>query len=185
MPVREILLFPDETLKKPCQEVRDMDASVLGLLTDLTDTLYASPGVGLAAPQIHILLRAVVVDVTRPPPGGRPAQKGHGLIALANPRILRAEGEQIFREGCLSIPEFLANVKRAAWIQVEGLDRRGEKVRLETDGFEAVALQHEIDHLDGVLFLDRVTNVKTDLFRRKKSADKRPAGGSSGPPVSP
>lgn len=172
MAVREILLFPDPLLQKTCDPVREVDAAAHQLLQDLADTLYGSPGVGLAAPQVGTLLRAVVVDVTRKPPSGRPAPKGHGLIALLNPRIAKAEGEQTFREGCLSIPEFLANVKRAAWIRLEGLDRSGELVRLETEGFEAVAVQHELDHLDGVLFLDRVADVKTDLFRRKNYGAK-------------
>jgi peptide deformylase len=168
MAVREILLFPDPTLKTACAPVAQADQAARDLLADLADTLYASPGVGLAAPQINRLLRAVVVDVTRPPPPGRPQQKGHGLISLLNPRILKTDGEQMFREGCLSVPEFLANVKRAAWIEVEGVTAKGQVERFSTEGFEAVALQHEIDHLDGVLFLDRVANVKTDLFRRKQ-----------------
>jgi peptide deformylase len=167
MAVRDILLFPDPTLKEVCRPVVGVTAAEHALLADLTDTLYHSPGVGLAAPQIGTLLRAVVVDVTRKPPSGRPPAKGHGLIALLNPVIRKTHGELVFREGCLSIPEFLANVKRAAWVEVEGLDREGEVKRVEAEGFEAVALQHEIDHLDGVLFLDRVTNIKTDLFRRK------------------
>ena len=168
MSVREILIFPDPRLKEKCRSVEGVDSSAHQLLTDLADTLYASPGVGLAAPQIGSLYRAIVVDVARKASPGRPAPFARGLIALLNPRILKTEGEQVFREGCLSIPEFLADIKRAAWIQLEGLDRKGELVRLETEGFEAVALQHEIDHLDGILFLDRVANVKTDLFRRKK-----------------
>jgi peptide deformylase len=167
MAVRDILLFPDPFLKTVCENVPQADQAAAELLKDLSDTLYHSPGVGLAAPQIGRLLRAVVVDVTRPPPPGRPPQKGRGLIALLNPRVLKTAGEQTFREGCLSIPEFLANVKRAAWISVEGLTADGQVETFETEGFEAVALQHEIDHLDGVLFLDRVTDVKTDLFRRK------------------
>jgi peptide deformylase len=172
MAVRPILLFPDPTLKEVCRDAAELGDQTQTLLRDLTDTLYASPGVGLAAPQIGSLWRAVVVDVTRPPPTGRPPAKGHGRIALLNPRVVKMAGEQVFREGCLSIPEFLANVKRAAWIRVEGVDERGNATELETEGFEAVALQHEIDHLDGILFLDRVANVKTDLFRRKNPAPK-------------
>lgn len=167
MPVRDILLFPDPFLKTPCRPVDAVDDASRALLDDLADTLYRSPGVGLAAPQIHSSWRAMVVDVTRKPPSGKPPPKGHGLVALLNPRVVKAEGSLVFREGCLSIPEFLADVKRAAWVRVEGLDRNGSPAALETDGFEAVALQHEIDHLDGVLFLDRVADVRTDLFRRK------------------
>jgi peptide deformylase len=167
MAVRPILLFPDPNLKQVCETVGDLDDSVCTLLSDLTDTLYASPGVGLAAPQIGSRLRAVAVDVTNTP-SGRPPVMGHGLVVLLNPRVVKMEGVQIFREGCLSIPDFLANVQRAAWVRVEGLDVRGEPLILEADGFEAVVFQHEIDHLDGILFLDRVDNIKTDLFRRKQ-----------------
>jgi peptide deformylase len=167
--IREILLFPDQALKRVCAEVGAVDEGAAGVLTDLADTLYSTPGVGLAAPQIGRPLRAVVVDVTwLPPRKGKEPPKGHGLIALLNPRVVRFEGEISFREGCLSIPDFLADVRRAKWVRVEGLDRHGRPQAIETEGFEAVALQHEIDHLDGVLFLDRVANVKTDLFRRKK-----------------
>jgi peptide deformylase len=166
VPVRDVLLFPHPILKTRCLEA-SVDDSTRALLRDLVDTMYASPGVGLAAPQIGISLRAVAVDVTRPSPSGRPPLKGHGLLALLNPRIVKSEGEQKFREGCLSIPHFLADILRAARVRVEGLDGEGRPVAVEAEGFEAVALQHEIDHLDGILFLDRVADVKTDLFRRK------------------
>lgn len=168
MAVRPILLFPDDGLKKVCAETPGVDEVVAQLLTDLTDTLYASPGVGLAAPQIGSLLRAVVVDVTRyPPRKGQPPVHGHGLLVLVNPKIVKREGELVFREGCLSIPEFLADIRRSAAVRVEALDRAGAPVAIDAEGFEAVALQHEMDHLDGLLFLDRVANLKTDLFRRK------------------
>lgn len=173
MAVRPILLFPDEGLKQVCPPLARADAAAARLLADLADTLYSTPGVGLAAPQIGALARAVVVDVTwLPPRKGKEPPKGHGLIALLNPVVAKAEGEMTFREGCLSIPEFLADVKRARWVRVEGIDRDGRPAAIETEGFEAVALQHEIDHLDGVLFLDRVADIKTDLFRRKTSPPK-------------
>lgn len=169
MAVRDILLFPHPLLKKTCDEVTSLDDASRALLKDLSDTMYASPGVGLAAPQIGITLRAVAVDVTRKPPSGKPPPPGHGLLALLNPRVVKSEGEQKFREGCLSIPDFLADIRRAAKVRVEGMDADGNPVMVEAEGFEAVALQHEIDHLDGLLFLDRVGDVKTDLFRRKRS----------------
>jgi len=170
-----IILFPDPLLKQPSRPVDRADAAAAQLLTDLTDTLHRFPGVGLAAPQIGVLQRAVVVDITRSTRREKKPPRHHGLIALLNPRLLRREGELVFREGCLSVPDFLGNVRRAAWIEVEGMNARGETVKLDTDGFEAVALQHEMDHLDGVLFLDRVENVKTDLFRRKNYAPRPPA----------
>lgn len=167
MAVRDILLFPDPRLKAPCREAA-FSAELRAALKDLEETMYASPGVGLAAPQIGVDARAVAVDVTRKPPSGRPAPAGHGLLLLVNPRITLMEGEQKMREGCLSIPDFLADVRRAARVRVEAWDADERPVIVETAGFEAVALQHEIDHLEGLLFLDRVENVKTDLFRRKK-----------------
>jgi peptide deformylase len=178
MAVRDILLFPDPGLKLVCAEASVDDAG-RALLQDLSDTLYASPGVGLAAPQIGVPLRAVAVDVTRKPPSGRPPAKGHGLVLLLNPRVVKAEGEKKFREGCLSIPDFLADVRRAAWVRVEGRDGEGREQAVEADGLEAVCLQHEIDHLDGILFLDRVADLKTGLFRRKKPDFPKPAGDAS------
>ncbi|MBK8870820.1 MAG: peptide deformylase [Elusimicrobia bacterium] len=170
MPVlRPVLLFPDPLLKEVCQDVTTVDAQAVQLLTDLADTLYSTPGVGIAAPQIGALVRAIVVDVTwLPPRKGKEPPKGHGKIALLNPRIVKAEGTLTFREGCLSIPEFLADVRRSACVRVVGLDPNGTPTAYESEGFEAVALQHEIDHLDGLLFLDRVSDMKTDLFRRKQ-----------------
>jgi peptide deformylase len=167
--IRPIRLFPDPSLKEVCGEVGAVDGAAAQLLTDLADTLYSTPGVGIAAPQIGALWRAVVVDVTwLPPRKGKEPAKGHGRIALLNPRVVKAEGSLTFREGCLSIPEFLADIRRSSFVRVEGLNRDGNPAAYESEGFEAVALQHEIDHLDGILFLDRVANIKTDLFRRKQ-----------------
>lgn len=167
--LRPLILFPDPLLKEICRDVRSVDETAAKLLTDLTDTLYSTPGVGIAAPQIGTLLRAIVVDVTwLPPRKGKEPPKGHGRIALLNPKIVKSEGTITFREGCLSIPEFLADVRRSSFVLVEGLDRDGNPATYESEGFEAVALQHEIDHLDGILFLDRVSDIKTDLFRRKQ-----------------
>lgn len=167
--IQPVLLFPDPRLKEVCQDVGSVNETAAQLLTDLTDTLYSTPGVGIAAPQIGTLLRAIVVDVTwLPPRKGKEPPKGHGRIALLNPKVVLSEGTITFREGCLSIPEFLADVRRSSFVRVEGLDRDGNPAAYESEGFEAVALQHEIDHLDGILFLDRVSDIKTDLFRRKK-----------------
>ena len=170
MAARDVLLFPDPRLKIVCADIPAVDDAAVRLLTDLIDTLNTMPGVGLAAPQIGDLRRAVVVDVSRlPPRKGKTPPAHHGRIALLNPRITHTEGDVTFREGCLSIPDFLADIRRAAFVRVEGLNAQGTPTVLETEGFEAVALQHEIDHLNGLLFLDRVTNLKTDLFRRKQT----------------
>ena len=119
--------------------------------------------VGLAAPQIDEAVRIVVVDVT----GHRRATVTHGLLALVNPVVAQSRGAEVAREGCLSIPDLTANVRRPAAVVIEATAPGGEPVTVETEGFEARCLLHEIDHLDGVLFLDRVDSLKRDVFRRK------------------
>jgi len=168
MAILPVLLFPDPHLKEKSAPVEEVDASVSSLIDDLLDTMRASPGcVGIAAPQVGVRRRVVVVDVSRHRRGGR--EENHGLLALVNPEILAMGGRQLVREGCMSIPDYTANIQRAQWVLVDALDRNGRQVILEAVGFEAVAIQHEVDHLDGILFLDRVVSVKTDLFRRKRA----------------
>jgi peptide deformylase len=165
MPARPVVLYPDPRLKVVVAPAVEVDDAVRAAASDLLDTMDACPPrtVGIAAPQIGILSRVAIVDTFRNPkyPGG------HGLLVLVNPQITAFEGEQFFREGCLSLPDYTANIKRHAFITVSALNLDGEQISLDAEGFEAVVLQHEIDHLDGILFLDRVANVKTDLFRRK------------------
>ncbi len=164
MPARPVVLYPDPRLKTACAPVTTIDDTLRAALQDLADTMDAAPPrtVGIAAPQIGILLRAAIVDVSRNPK----YPPGHGLLVLINPRIAAHDGEQFFREGCLSIPDYTANIRRCQSITVDALSPDGSPVRFDAEGFEAVVLQHEIDHLDGLLFLDRVGNAKTDLFRR-------------------
>jgi peptide deformylase len=159
MAVREILLFPDPILKAVCVPVDMADPELPRLVQDLVDTVAASPGVGLAAPQIGMARRALVVDV-RPKPG-------NGLIVLLNPEIVSGSNPRTGREGCLSIPDFTANVRRPQEVVIRGLSPEGKSVVLHSEGLEAVCLQHELDHLDGILFLDRVASLKKDVFRRK------------------
>lgn len=128
----------------------------------MLDTLKASPGVALAAPQIGHLVRVIVVDVSR-----KKGETGHGLVVLLNPQILHQEGRRIVREGCLSIPDYTGNVLRYEQTIVTGTTPDGANVTLVTSGFEALAFQHELDHLNGMLFLDRIQSLSTDLFRRK------------------
>ena len=168
MAVLPILQFPDPLLKEKCSPVVRVTPELSSRVDDLLDTMRASPGcVGIAAPQVGILQRILVVDVSGHKRGSR--EENHGLLVLVNPEILARGGRQMVREGCLSIPDYTANVQRAQWVLVDALDRTGKQVILEAVGFEAVAIQHEADHLDGLLFLDRVSSVKTDLFRRKRS----------------
>jgi peptide deformylase len=166
MAVRDVLRLPHPSLKHVCPPLTPEDAGrVERVAADLVDTMRASPHcVGLAAPQIDELVRMIVVDVT----GHRRTTTCHGLLVLVNPRVVRASGAEVGREGCLSVPELTANVRRATEIAVEALTPAGAEMAIETAGFEARALQHEIDHLDGVLFLDRVASLKTDIFPRKR-----------------
>lgn len=165
MPARPLVYYPDPRLKTACAPARDITDALRDAAQDLLDTMDAGPPrtVGIAAPQIGVLSRLAVVDTSRNPkyPGG------HGLLVLVNPRLVAHGGEQFFREGCLSLPDYTANIRRFQSVTVEALGLDGETLTVEAEGFEAVVLQHEIDHLDGLLFLDRVRNMKTDLFRRK------------------
>jgi peptide deformylase len=166
MTAREVLRYPHPSLKQVARALDPHeDELALRVAADLTDTMRSHPGcVGLAAPQVDELVRMVIVDVSEHPR----ATKQHGKIVLVNPRIVLASGAVVAREGCLSIPDLTANVRRATEIVVEATTPEGETKVVETEGFEARCLQHEIDHLDGILFLDRVDSLKTDVFRRKR-----------------
>ena len=165
MAVRPIRVYPDPILKQVAEPVRKIDASVVGVIQDLVDTMVdAGHSVGVAAPQIGVLQRVVVVDVSKSKLG---KDNHHGLLEMVNPEIIEKSGSKMMREGCMSVPDYTGNVIRAEQIVVEFLDRSGRLRFVEASGFEAVAIQHEIDHLDGKLFLDRVSSLKTDLFRRK------------------
>jgi peptide deformylase len=167
---RPICLFPDPVLSRPARTIREISPSIKSLIQDLVDTLYSSPGVGLAAPQIGESQRVAVIDVSRKPKGkkGGKDRDNHGLLILINPVLFSGTGVQVPREGCLSVPDLLANVRRYQDVTVRYLSVEGEEKLIKSSGFEALALQHEIDHLDGKLFLDRVLSLKTDVFRRKR-----------------
>jgi len=167
MAILPILKFPDPRLKEKSAPVTGVTAEVSAFIDDLLETMRTSPGcVGIAAPQVGMPSRIIVVNVSAHRRGGQEAN--HGLLVLVNPEILAMGGKQLVREGCMSVPDYTANVERAQWVLVDALDREGKQVILEAIGFEAVAIQHEADHLDGYLFLDRVASIKTDLFRRKR-----------------
>ena len=167
MAVKEVLLYPDPRLKEICSEIEQIDATVDSLLQDLLDTMVAAGhSVGIAAPQIGDTRRAAVVDVAKSKLGKK--QKNHGLLQMVNPVILEKAGDQVVREGCMSVPDYTGNVNRAERIVVQFLDREGQLQVIRAEGFEAIAIQHELDHLDGHLFLDRISSLKTDLFRRKQ-----------------
>lgn len=167
MAILPVLRFPDPRLKEASAPVAEVTAEVSAFIDDLLETMRASPAcVGLAAPQIGSLRRIVAVDVSAHRRGVR--EPNHGLLVLLNPEILAKGGREIVREGCMSVPDYTANVRRGQWVLVDALDRQGRQLIIEAVGFEAIAIQHEVDHLDGALFLDRVSSVKTDLFRRKR-----------------
>lgn len=156
----EICTYPDPVLKQKAQPVVKVDDEICRLIEDMAETMYKAPGIGLAANQVGKPIRLVLIDLQRP-------EYEHGLIVLINPEIVRASGEASFEEGCLSIPEYFATVKRAEEVTVRGLDRDGNAVQIEASGFLAVVLQHEIDHLEGKLFVDRLGPIARDIFRRK------------------
>ena len=162
MPVRNVVRLPERVLKLRAAEIgRDLDPE---LAADLVDTMAASPAcVGLAAPQIGVSRRAFALDVSAHPK----TTTCHGLVVMFDPIIVASEGREVGREGCMSVPDLTANVGRATSITVTGTSAEGEPLEIVTDGFEARAFQHEIDHLDGMLILDRVASLATDVFRRK------------------
>lgn len=166
MPVRDVVRYPDPLLKQVCAPVQ-VNGPLVGaareLAVDLIDTMLSFPGcVGIAAPQVGALQRMVAVDVT----GHRRALSCHGRLVLVNPEVVEREGSLVMREGCLSIPDFTGNIRRAERVVIEATGVEGDRLRLECDAYEARVVLHEIDHLDGLLFLDRVERAR-DVFPRK------------------
>ena len=155
---REIVKFGASVLRQKCPPISEVDEDVRSLVTDLFDSMRAAEGVGLAAPQIGVARRVCVIDVSAQQPDYPP-------IALINPRILSNEGTQVGEEGCLSFPDLYGDVKRAESITVKALNLDGETFTTEGSGFYARALQHELDHLNGVLFVDHLSSLKRQLMR--------------------
>lgn len=162
---RPIFTFPDPVLKVVAEPVRAIDGNLVDALGDMAETMYAAPGVGLAAPQIGISERAIVVDCDSTEE--RNTGSGRGLLKLINPEIIATEGSIIWEEGCLSVVDYSAEVSRAARILLRAYTPEQKEIRLEAEGLLAVCLQHEIDHLDGKLFIDRISRLKRDLYKRK------------------
>jgi len=147
-------------LKEVAKPVADIDGMVAKTIDDMVETMYAAPGVGLAAPQIGLSERVIVLDVDH-------ENKGKQLLKLVNPVIVESEGEVLWEEGCLSVRDYQAEVLRAERVLVKGWTTEQKEVEIEGTGLLAVALQHEIDHLNGTLFLDRLSRLKRDLYRRR------------------
>jgi peptide deformylase len=161
MAILEILKYPDPRLSRIARPVENINEEIVQLINDMAETMYAAPGVGLAATQVGSLHRVIVLDIDHENP-----QKN--LYKLINPVISRAEGDVLWEEGCLSVVDFTAEVRRAARVEVVAFDANEEEFKIEAEGFLAVALQHEIDHLDGKLFIDRISRLKRDLYTRRR-----------------
>ncbi|QVL51166.1 MAG: peptide deformylase [Thiocapsa sp.] len=163
MAILDILKLPDPRLKQVAEPVERFDEDLRGFVADLEETRLAGPAaVGIAAPQVGRFQRIVIVDVS-----GRPKTPNHGYLILVNPEIVHWEGYAIGREGCLSVPDYTGNVIRATGIRLKAQDLDGREAEYAMEGYEARAVQHEMDHLDGLLFVDRVVSRRTDLYRRK------------------
>lgn len=163
MALLEIVLYPNPILKQVAKPVEQIDASIRKLLHDMAETMYNAPGIGLAAPQIGKSLRAIVVDLGEDEEG----EKRSELIKLVNPEIVSASGTIDYEEGCLSIPDVREIVRRNSSIVVKGVDHEERSVEIHAEGLLAICLQHEIDHLNGVLFIDRLSPVRKELVRKK------------------
>jgi len=156
MAILEIKVYGDPILREKSKPVKKITPEILNLVQDMTETMYATSGIGLAAPQVGVSKRIIIAD------GGE-----EGVIALINPKIVDEEGEAISEEGCLSLPDIYANVKRFYKVRVEALDLDGEQIKITKEDLIARVLQHEIDHLEGVLFIDRIGRAKRQLLLDK------------------
>ena len=165
MSLKEIMIYPNPVIKKKSESVEEVNEEIKQLIEDMTETMYASRGVGLAAVQIGVLKRVIVVNI------------GEGLIAMVNPEILESDGESQMEEGCLCLPGVLIDVKRSEKVKVKGLNEKGEEVVVDAEGLLARAFQHEVDHLNGVLIIDKVSRIKRELLTStlRKEAKERAA----------
>jgi peptide deformylase len=163
--IREIRKYPDPVLRARTARVETVDDAINRLIDDMVETMHAAPGVGLAANQVGVPLQLAVIDIS----AREEQEKGRRrpLVVIINPEIVSTEGAVVEEEGCLSIPDFSEKVKRAAKVRVRAQDRTGKPFEIEAEGLMAKALQHEIDHLNGLLFVDRLSPLKKNIFRRK------------------
>ena len=168
MKIKQIRTYPDAVLKTRAEEVTDINGDLQLLIDDMGATMYGAPGLGLAANQVGELRRIIVFDVS-------PKEGPRDLQVIINPCITACEGELLHNEGCLSVLDYSAEVRRNSRVCVSGMDRHGKPITVEAEGLKAVVLQHEIDHLDGILFIDRISRLKRGLYLRrlKKQAESR------------
>ncbi len=160
MAVRRILTYPDTVLRERAEAVTNIDGKTQELIDDMIETMYQAPGVGLASNQVGEPCRIILWDTSA-------KDEPNDLIVLINPEIVETDGLVVYEEGCLSVIDYAADVKRAERITVKGLDREGNPVLLKKEGLPAIVLQHEIDHLDGRLFIDRISTLKRELYKRR------------------
>lgn len=158
MALLPILHYPDPRLHKKALPVKQVDDRIRRLVADMTETMYAAPGIGLAATQVDVQERVVVIDAS---------EDKSGLRVFINPEILEQDGEQICEEGCLSVPGIYEKVSRSAWIRMRALNEKGERFELEAEGLLAVCIQHEIDHLDGKVFVEHLSLLKQNRIKQK------------------
>jgi peptide deformylase len=176
MPLLRILEYPDPVLKTRARPVANLTGDVAQLVESMTETMYAAPGIGLAAPQVGVSARVIVLDVR-----AADGESGKGLLRLVNPEIVEREGEIVWEEGCLSVPDLTTPVTRARRVVVRAWTPEEREIEVEADELLAVALQHEIDHLEGTLLVDRLSRLKRDLYRaRRRKLERQGRKGSGG-----
>lgn len=158
--MKNILVYPHEILKTKAEPIQRVDGDLQRLIDEMLETMYAAPGLGLAANQVGVLKQLVVMDVTQ-------AEEGPHPIVLINPRITALEGEEKAEEGCLSVPNYFASVKRATRVEVVGYNREEQEITVQAEGLLARCVQHELDHLQGICFVNRISPLKRALFLRK------------------
>ncbi len=161
MSILEVLTYPNRFLSQPTKAVENIDGKIQKIIDNMAETMYDAPGAGLAAIQVGFDKSIIIYDTL-------PGETEKSLQVLLNPEILESNGEIISEnEGCLSVPDFKADVKRSSLALVEGFDRDGKPLRFEVEGYLAIVLQHEIDHLNGILFIDRISSLKRELYKRR------------------
>jgi len=158
MTILNILKYPDERLYKVAREVKVVNKEIKTLISNMAETMYEAPGIGLAATQVDFHQRIIIIDIS---------EDKNNLLVLINPILLESKGEEFNQEGCLSVPEVFEKVKRAEWIKISAIDINGKKIELEADGLLAVCIQHEMDHLEGKVFVDYLSNLKKNRIKKK------------------
>jgi peptide deformylase len=156
----EIATYPDPVLKRKAELVENIDGNIQNLIDNMSKLMYQSSGIGLAANQVGVEKRVIMFDINY-------KEKGEDLTVLINPKIILAEDNIEFEEGCLSVPDFQGKITRKKYVQVQGVDRHGKSIDIEAEDLAAICIQHEIDHLNGILILDHVSHLKRNLYKRK------------------